>query len=87
MLSWWQPSGPDTPDTALWRVSGPFGEVRASVTTAPNLAIRLADAGRVEEACAMGEDTLARQRRVLGEDHPDPSLSALGETSRSAGLA
>ncbi|MFD7184972.1 tetratricopeptide repeat protein, partial [Streptomyces sp. NPDC059904] len=40
----------------------------------------------------MGEDTLARQRRVLGEDHPDTlstasnlavDLSALGETEQA----
>ncbi|WP_410099268.1 tetratricopeptide repeat protein [Streptomyces sp. STR69] len=32
--------------------------------------------GRVEEALELGEDTLARRRRVLGEDHPDTLRTA-----------
>ncbi|KUN25496.1 hypothetical protein AQJ23_16620 [Streptomyces antibioticus] len=30
----------------------------------------------MEEALALGEETLALQRRVLGEDHPDPLRTA-----------
>jgi hypothetical protein len=36
----------------------------------------LSEVGRVGEALALGEETLARQRRVLGEDHPDTIHSA-----------
>ena len=32
----------------------------------------LRDMGRYAEARELDEDTLARRRRVLGEDHPDP---------------
>jgi Tetratricopeptide repeat len=32
--------------------------------------------GRYEPARQLGEDTLTRCRRVLGEDHPDTLLSA-----------
>jgi len=31
---------------------------------------RLAELGEHEQALALAEDTLARRRRVLGEDHP-----------------
>ncbi|MFD4746998.1 tetratricopeptide repeat protein, partial [Streptomyces rubiginosohelvolus] len=52
--------------------------------------------GRTEEARDLGEDTLSRQRRVLGEDHPDTlgtasnlaiNLSAVGlmEEARDLG--
>ncbi|MEV5430571.1 tetratricopeptide repeat protein [Streptomyces sp. NPDC052701] len=32
--------------------------------------------GQVEQARALAEDTLARRRRVLGEDHPDTLATA-----------
>ncbi|MFF9574906.1 tetratricopeptide repeat protein, partial [Streptomyces rubiginosohelvolus] len=44
--------------------------------TASNLAINLSAVGLMEEARDLGEDTLARRRRVLGEDHPDTLRSA-----------
>ncbi|WP_131803539.1 tetratricopeptide repeat protein, partial [Pseudofrankia sp. EUN1h] len=37
---------------------------------AANLAAILADLGDYPAARALGEDVLARRRRVLGEDHP-----------------
>ncbi|MGI5397891.1 tetratricopeptide repeat protein [Streptomyces sp. CA-135486] len=46
------------------------------LATASNLAIWLANVGRVEEALALGEDTLGRRRRVLGEEHPDTLRTA-----------
>ncbi|MET8956441.1 tetratricopeptide repeat protein [Streptomyces sp. NPDC004533] len=58
------------------------------MTTASNLAIRLAALGQTEEVRTLGEDTLARRRRVLGEDHPSTlntaanlaiDLAALGQ--------
>ena len=39
--------------------------------TARYLAWALRDMGRYAEARELDEDTLARCRRVLGEDHPD----------------
>ena len=58
--------------------------------TATYLAWALRERGRYAEARELDEDTLARCRRVLGEDHPDTLRSAnnlaidltnLGETS------
>ena len=40
------------------------------------LAWALRDMGRYAEARELDEDTLARRRRVLGEDHPDTLISA-----------
>ena len=48
----------------------------ATLGTAANLAVRLADLDRVEEARELAEDTLNRRRRVLGEDHPSTLRSA-----------
>jgi hypothetical protein len=38
---------------------------------AVELAVTLREVGQYEQACQLGEDTLARMRRVLGEEHPD----------------
>ena len=46
------------------------GAGRGGRITASNLAVRLAVLGRTEEARTLGEDTLTRRRRALGEDHP-----------------
>ena len=53
--------GPDNPRT---------------LTAANTLAVILAETGRYAEARDLGEDTLARRRRLLGEDHPDTLTSA-----------
>ncbi|MEU6774239.1 tetratricopeptide repeat protein, partial [Streptomyces sp. NPDC046759] len=52
--------------------------------TASNLANRLAEVGRVEEARELAEETLGRQRRVLGEEHPDTLLTASNLANRLA---
>ncbi|MFI6401421.1 FxSxx-COOH system tetratricopeptide repeat protein [Streptomyces sp. NPDC050548] len=52
------------------------GDAPETLIAAINLAVRLADVGRVEEAVVLGEETLARQRRVLGEYHPDTLITA-----------
>ncbi|GAA3071330.1 hypothetical protein GCM10010448_62680 [Streptomyces glomeratus] len=52
------------------------GAGRGGRITASNLAVRLAVLGRTEEARTLGEDTLTRRRRVLGEDHPDTLATA-----------
>jgi hypothetical protein len=46
-----------------------------TLLSASNLAIDLSNLGRHEEARVFLEDTLARRRRVLGEDHPDTLVS------------
>jgi Tetratricopeptide repeat len=54
-----------------------------------NLASDLAWLGEVERARELGEDTLARSRRVLGEDHP-VTLGCAANLSldlRAAGLS
>jgi Tetratricopeptide repeat len=38
--------------------------------------VSLRAAGEYQAARELGEDTLARRRRVLGEDHPDTGASA-----------
>ncbi|MDV9175899.1 FxSxx-COOH system tetratricopeptide repeat protein, partial [Streptomyces sp. W16] len=55
-----------------------------TLIAASNLAIRLADVGRVEEAVVLGEGTLARRRRVLGEDHPNTLIAASNLANRLA---
>ena len=47
-----------------------------SVASANGLAISLRAVGERQAARELGEDTLARRRRVLGEDHPDTGASA-----------
>ena len=63
--------------------------------SANNLAIDLSALGEHEQARALDEDTLARRRRVLGEDHPDTlrsannlaiDLRALGEHEQARAL-
>jgi tetratricopeptide (TPR) repeat protein len=57
-----------------------------ALSSATNLAIRLADLGEHEQARALTEDTLTRQRRVLGDDHPDTLRSAHNLANRLADL-
>ncbi|OPG04717.1 hypothetical protein B1R27_23865 [Streptomyces sp. GKU 895] len=47
-----------------------------TLSTAANLAVDLADVGRVQEARVLGEETLERRRRVLGEDHVETRRTA-----------
>lgn len=47
-----------------------------TLATASNLVIRLADVGRVGETRVLGEETLERRLRVLGEDHPETRRTA-----------
>lgn len=60
-----------------WSTSGrcsprPRGsEYPDTLSTALNLAVWLADVGRVGEAVVLGEETLEVQRRVLGLEHQD----------------
>ncbi|MGV9249791.1 tetratricopeptide repeat protein, partial [Streptomyces sp. NPDC003710] len=42
--------------------------------------------GQSEEARTLGEDTLTRRRRVLGEDHPDTLITASNLAVRLAAL-
>ena len=51
--------------------------------SAHNLAMDLYELGEVQAARELDEDTLARRRRVLGDDHPDTLNSA---TSLAADL-
>ena len=46
------------------------------MTSADNLAMILGRVGEHQAARELAEDTLARRRRVLGEDHPDTLTSA-----------
>ena len=66
--------GPDHPDTLKSR---------------SNLANDYQEAGRVDEAIALNEQTLADRKRVLGPDHPDTlkSRSNLASAYRAAGRA
>src|SRR4029077_9201423 len=47
-------------------------------TYASNLAASVGHPGEYQAARELDEDTLARRRRVLGEDHPDTLASAHG---------
>ncbi|MFE5685086.1 tetratricopeptide repeat protein [Streptomyces sp. NPDC056512] len=47
-----------------------------TLTSAGNLANRLAALGETEQSRTLAEEALARQRRVLGEDHPETLISA-----------
>src|ERR1017187_4424886 len=49
-----------------------------TLAAASNLAVSLRAAGEYQAARELDEDTLARRRRVLGEDHPDTLASADG---------
>jgi hypothetical protein len=73
--------GEDHPDTlasadglaiSLRGVGGYPGALAA----ASNLATIVRHRGEYQAARELGEDTLARRRRVLGEDHPDTLTSA-----------
>ena len=46
------------------------------LASAHNLAADLREPGRYQQAGALDEDTLARRRRVLGDNHPDTLTSA-----------
>ena len=48
----------------------------STLTSASNLAVDLRKLGEHQAARELDEDTLARRRRVLGEDHPDTLASA-----------
>ena len=73
--------GEDHPDTlsaadrlaiSLRAVGGYPGALAA----ASNLPTIVLHTGEFQAARELGEDTLARRRRVLGEDHPDTLASA-----------
>ena len=49
-----------------------------TLISASNLAAGIGHSGEHQAARELGEDTLARRRRVLGEDHPDTLASAHG---------
>jgi tetratricopeptide (TPR) repeat protein len=57
-----------------------------TLSSATNLAIRLADLDEHEQARALTEDTLTRQRRILGDDHPETLRSAHNLANRLADL-
>ena len=75
--------GEDHPDT-LASASGLAVSLRAvggytgTLISASNLAAGVGHSGEHQAARELGEDTLARRRRVLGEDHPDTLASASG---------
>jgi hypothetical protein len=46
------------------------------LTSATNLASELTELGEYQAARELNEDTLARRRRVLGDDHPETMGSA-----------
>ena len=48
------------------------------LAAASNLATIVRHGGEFQAARELGEDTLARRRRVLGEDHPDTLAAANG---------
>jgi len=43
---------------------------------ASRLATNLRELGEYQQARALDQDTLARRRRVLGDDHPDTRIAA-----------
>jgi Tetratricopeptide repeat len=73
--------GEDYPDT-LASADGLAISLRAvgglpgSLTSASNVATTVRHSGEHQAARELGEDILARRRRVLGEDHPDTGASA-----------
>ena len=75
--------GEDHPDT-LASADGLAISLRAvgghpgTLTSASSLATSIGHRGEHQAARELAEDTLARRRRVLGEDHPDTLASANG---------
>ena len=75
--------GEDHPDT-LASAAGLADSLRAvgghpgTVTSADNLALSVTRRDEHQAARELAEDTLARRRRVLGEDHPDTLTTASG---------
>jgi hypothetical protein len=75
--------GEDHPDT-LAAADNLASSLRAAgghpgtVTSASNLASSVLHRGEHQAARELDEDTLARRRRVLGEDHPDTLTTANG---------
>ena len=75
--------GEDHPDT-LASADGLAVSLRAvggypgTLISASSLAAGVGHRGEHQAARELGEDTLARRRRVLGEDHPDTLASAHG---------
>ena len=73
--------GEDHPDT-LTSADGLAVSLRAvggytgTLISASNLAAGIGHSGEYQAARELGEDTLARRRRVLGEDHPDTLAAA-----------
>src|SRR6266704_145798 len=73
--------GEDHPDT-LAAASNLAVSLRAvgghpgTLTSAGSLVASVGHPGEYQAARELGEDTLARRRRVLGEDHPDTLTSA-----------
>ena len=73
--------GEDHPDT-LAAASNLAVSLRAvgghpgTLTSASNLAAGVSHPGEYQAARELDEDTLARRRRVLGEDHPDTLAAA-----------
>ncbi|UOX88783.1 tetratricopeptide repeat protein [Amycolatopsis sp. FBCC-B4732] len=55
----------------------------STLISAGNLAISLRQLGEYQRARELDEDTLARFKRVLGEDHPDTVIAA---SNLAAGL-
>ena len=82
---------PPSPATAgCWARTTPKPSPRPAGSRAD-----LRELGEYQQAHALDEDTLARPRRVLGDDHPDtltsannlaPDLSALGEHQQARNL-
>jgi hypothetical protein len=83
--------GEDHPDT-LASADGLAVSLRAvgghpgTLTSAGNLAASVSHPGEYQAARELGEDTLARRRRVLGEDHPDTLAAAFQLVSALFGL-
>jgi hypothetical protein len=53
-----------------------------TLESASRLALTPWESGQFERACRLGEDALARCRRVLGEDHPTPCARPSSSPSR-----
>jgi hypothetical protein len=89
---WVTTNGPEPSTRTPWPASaGVLGEDHPStLTSANNLALDLDRLGDYQQARTLGEDTLVRRRRVLGEDHTDTlgaSARSLAEVSRKLGEA
>ena len=57
-------------------LGAPWRTQRPTLTSADNLAMSLHAAREHQGARELDEDTLARRRRVLGDDHPETMGSA-----------